>query len=436
MRLYSALLILLLTLYGSLCFAQAEINGVRMWPAPDNTRLVFDSSAPVEHTLFTLKNPDRIVIDLEDARLNVDTDNLEFSKSLIKSIRTGKHGERGLRVVLDLKDQASPKSFVLSPNNEYGDRLVIDLAYGDTEQPREKKSIRALSAQNNHARDIVIAIDAGHGGEDPGAMGPSRTREKDVVLAIARRLYTLVDKEPGLKPIMIRDGDYYIGLNQRVAVARKHKADLLVSIHADSFRDHRATGSSVYTLSPRGATSEQARLLAEKENASDLIGGVRLDDKDDLLASVLLDLSQTASIEASTDVASRVLSGLKSVGKVHKSRVEQAGFRVLKAPDLPSILIETAFISNPGEERKLRNPSHQQRMASAMMSGIRGYFTENPPPGTILAQARRKHIIAQGDTLSGIARTYQVRLDTLRDYNGLDDAQLRIGQVLRIPSGS
>ncbi len=436
MRLYSALLILLLTLYGSLCFAQAEINGVRMWPAPDNTRLVFDSSAPVEHTLFTLKNPDRIVIDLEDARLNVDTDNLEFSKSLIKSIRTGKHGERGLRVVLDLKDQASPKSFVLSPNNEYGDRLVIDLAYGDTEQPREKKSIRTLSAQNNHARDIVIAIDAGHGGEDPGAMGPSRTREKDVVLAIARRLYTLVDKEPGLKPIMIRDGDYYIGLNQRVAVARKHKADLLVSIHADSFRDHRATGSSVYTLSPRGATSEQARLLAEKENASDLIGGVRLDDKDDLLASVLLDLSQTASIEASTDVASRVLSGLKSIGKVHKSRVEQAGFRVLKAPDLPSILIETAFISNPGEERKLRNPSHQQRMASAMMSGIRGYFTENPPPGTILAQARRKHIIAQGDTLSGIARTYQVRLDTLRDYNGLDDAQLRIGQVLRIPSGS
>lgn len=436
MRLHTALLTLLPALYGSLCFAQAEINGVRMWPAPDNTRLVFDSSAPVAHTLFTLKNPDRIVIDLEDARLNVDTDNLEFSKSLIKSIRTARHGERGLRVVLDLKEQASPKSFVLNPNNEYGDRLVIDLAHEDAQQPREKKSIRTLSEKNNVAREIVIAIDAGHGGEDPGAMGPARTREKDVVLEIARRLYTLVQKEPGLKPVMIRDGDYYIGLNQRVAMARKHKADLLVSIHADSFHDHRATGSSVYTLSPRGATSEQARLLAEKENASDLIGGVRLDDKDDLLASVLLDLSQTASIEASTDVASRVLAGLKSVGKIHKSRVEQAGFRVLKAPDLPSILIETAFISNPDEERKLRNSTHQLRMANAMMSGIRSYFTENPPPGTILAQNRRKHIISHGDTLSGIARTYQVRLEALRDYNGLNGNELQIGQVLRIPSGS
>ncbi len=432
MRFHSALLTLVLTFYGSLCWGQTEIHGVRMWPAPDNTRLVFDTTAPVEHTLFTLKNPDRIVIDLKTARLDADVGSLDFSKSLIKRIRTGKHGKQGLRVVLDLKDQASPKSFVLSPNNEYGNRLVIDLAHEDVQQPREKKSIRHLS----EAREVVVAIDAGHGGEDPGAMGANLTREKDVVLAIARKLYKFLQKEPGLKPLMIRDGDYYIGLGQRVEKARKHKADLLVSIHADSFRDHRARGSSVYTLSPSGATSEQARLLAEKENASDLIGGVRLDDKDDLLASVLLDLSQTATIEASTDVASRVLKGLKSVGKVHKSRVEQAGFRVLKAPDLPSILIETAFISNPSEERKLRSSHHQQRMAKAIMSGIRGYFTENPPPGTILAQAKRKHIIARGDTLTGIARTYQVRLDTLRNYNNLRSNELRVGQVLRIPSGS
>ncbi len=436
MRLCSVLLTLLLALSGSLSWAQAEINGVRMWPAPDNTRLVFDSSAPVEHTLFTLKNPDRIVIDLKDAKLRVDTSHLEFSNTLIKNIRTGRHGEQGLRVVLDLKEPVSPKSFVLSPNNEYGDRLVIDLAHGVAQQPREKKSIRTLSSQQHGAREIVIAIDAGHGGEDPGAMGPRRTREKDVVLEIARKLYALLEKEPGIKPVMIRDGDYYIGLSQRVEKARDHKADLLVSIHADSFHDHRARGSSVYTLSSRGATSEQARLLAEKENASDLIGGVRLDDKDDLLASVLLDLSQTATIEASSDVGARVLSGLKGIGKVHKSRVEQAGFRVLKAPDLPSILVETAFISNPDEERKLRSSAYQQRMAGAIMSGIRSYFTENPPPGTILAQAKRKHIIAQGDTLSGIARIYQVRLDTLRDYNGLQGNELRIGQVLRIPSGS
>lgn len=431
-----SLLTLLLLLFGSTCWAQAEINGVRMWPAPDNTRLVFDTSAPVEHSLFTLKNPDRIVIDIKGTGLKADIGKLDFSNSLVKNIRTAKHGEQDLRVVLDLKQLANPKSFVLRPNEEYGNRLVIDLAHDDVEQPKEKKSIRSLSTQSRAARDIVIAIDAGHGGEDPGAMGPGRTREKDVVLAIARKLYALVDKEPGLKPVMIRDGDYYIGLRKRVDKARDHKADLFVSIHADSFRDHRAKGSSVYTLSPRGATSEQARLLAEKENASDLIGGVSLDDKDDLLASVLLDLSQTATIEASTDVASRVLVGLKGVGKVHKSRVEQAGFRVLKAPDLPSILVETAFISNPEEERKLRSSSHQYRMANAIMSGIRSYFKENPPPGTILAQAKRKHIIARGDTLSGIARTYQVSLDSLRDYNGLSSNELRIGQVLRIPSGS
>lgn len=436
MRLFRPVLILFLVLSASAGWAQSEINGVRMWPAPDNTRLVFDTSAPVEHSLFILKNPDRIVIDIKGASLKADTDKLDFAKSLVSNIRTAKHGQRDLRVVLDLKEQASPKSFVLRPNEEYGNRLVIDLHQANARQPREKLSLRSFSAQTDAARDIVIAIDAGHGGEDPGAMGPGRTREKDVVFAIAKKLYALVEKEPGLKPVMIRNGDYYIGLRKRVEKAREHKADLFVSIHADSFRDHRAKGSSVYTLSPSGATSEQARLLAEKENASDLIGGVSLDDKDDLLASVLLDLSQTATIEASSDVASRVLVGLKGVGKVHKSRVEQAGFRVLKAPDLPSILVETAFISNPDEERKLRSPGHQRRMAGAIMSGIRSYFRENPPPDTILAMAKRKHIISRGDTLSGIARTYQVSLDTLRNYNGLNSNELHIGQILRIPSGS
>jgi len=421
---------------SSACWAQTDINGLRMWPAPDNTRLVFDTSAPVQHSLFTLKNPDRIVIDIKDAKLRADADKLDFSDSLIKGIRSGKHGAKGLRIVLDLKEQAKPKSFVLRPNDEYGNRLVIDLQHEDENTPREKKSIASLAPKNRSAREIVVAIDAGHGGEDPGAMGSGRTREKDVVLAIARKLYALVDKEPGIKPIMIRKGDYFIPLRKRVEIARENKADLFISIHADSFRDKRARGASVYTLSPRGASSEQARLLAEKENSSDLIGGVSLDDKDDLLASVLLDLSQTATIEASTDVAGRVLKGLKSVGRVHKSRVEQAGFRVLKSPDLPSILVETAFISNPTEERELRTSNYQSRMARAIMGGIRGYFRENPPPGTILAQAKRKHIIVSGETLSGIARTYRVSLDSLRTYNGLDSNELSIGQILRIPSGS
>lgn len=431
----SYLLTLLLMLFSATLQAQNAINGVRMWPAPDNTRVVFDTSKQVEHTLFSLKNPNRIVIDIKDARLKADLSGLNFDKSVLKGIRTGKHGKNGLRVVLDLNEAVQPKSFVLRPNNEYGYRLVIDLNHSDG-QVREKKSIKHYSAAQQKARDIVIAIDAGHGGEDPGAMGPRRTREKDVVLAISRKLYSLLQKEPGFKPVLIRDGDYYIGLRKRVELARKHKADLLVSIHADSFRDSRARGSSVYTLSRRGASSEQARLLAEKENSSDLIGGVSLEDKDDLLASVLLDLSQTATIEASTDAASRVLGRIKRVNRLHKSRVEQAGFRVLKAPDMPSILVETAFISNPDEERKLKSPNHQYRMARAIMEGVRSYFLDNPPPGTILARNKRKHIIAHGDTLSGIARQYRVSLDSLKSYNGLKGNTLRVGQVLRIPSGS
>jgi len=432
---YKHLVALILLLFSGVLQAQSAINGVRMWPAPDNTRVVFDTSNQVEHTLFTLKNPDRIVIDIKDAKLKADLSKLDFGKGVLKDIRTGKHGKHGLRVVLDLSESVQPKSFVLRPNDKYGNRLVIDLNHKE-DSVKEKKSIRQFTAQAHKARDIVIAIDAGHGGEDPGASGPHGTREKDVVLAIARKLEALLKKEPGLKPVMIRDGDYYIGLRKRVEKARRYKADLFVSIHADSFRDRRARGSSVYTLSRRGATSEQARLLAEKENSSDLIGGVTLEDKDDLLASVLLDLSQTASIEASTDAASRVLQQIKRVNHLHKRKVEQAGFRVLKAPDMPSMLVETAFISNPSEERRLKSSSGQYRMAKAIKDGIRSYFVDNPPPGTILAQARRKHIISRGDTLSGIARHYRVSLHSLKSYNGLTGNTVRVGQVLRIPSGS
>lgn len=437
MSAYRHLVTICLLVFSVLAHAQNEINGVRMWPAPDNTRVVFDTSGKVEHSLFTLKNPDRIVIDIKNARLKTEIGRLDDSQGILKGIRTGKHAQSDLRVVLDLSEAAQPKSFVLRPNEEYGHRLVIDLSHSD-KTTGQKRTISRHNSYQQKAREIVVAIDAGHGGEDPGAIGPSRTREKDVVLAIAKKLHALLEKEPGFRPVLIRDGDYYIALTRRVELARKFKADLLISIHADSFRDHRASGSSVYTLSPRGASSEQARLLAQKENDSDLIGGVSLEDKDDLLASVLLDLSQTASIEASSDVAARVLQGLKRTGKVHKHRVEQAGFRVLKAPDMPSVLVETAFISNPGEERKLRSPAHQQRLAMAMLSGIRSYFSENPPFGTIMAQGqlKRRHIIARGDTLSGIARQYRVSMDSLKSYNGLRSSELRVGQVLQIPSDS
>lgn len=280
----------------------------------------------------------------------------------------------------------------------------------------------------------MIAIDAGHGGDDPGAIGYRGTREKDVVFAIAKKLEAFVAKEAGMRPVMIRKGDYYVGLRNRIKKARDSKADMFISIHADAFRDKRAKGASVYALSQKGASTEAARWLAQSENSSDFVGGVSLEDKDDLLTSVLLDLSMSGTIEASMEMGKYVLDGLKTVGKVHKKRVEQAEFAVLKSPDTPSILIETAFISNPQEERNLLNSTHQRKVASSIMNGVRMYFARNPVPGTILAG--RKHTIARGDTLSGIASKYHVSLDLLKVTNRLKNNHLKVGGILRIPSGS
>ena len=289
--------------------------------------------------------------------------------------------------------------------------------------------------QPSQLRDLVIAIDAGHGGEDPGARGRKGTREKDVVLEIARRLAALIEKEPGMRPVMIRDGDYYIGLRKRIEKARSQRADLFISIHADAFRDSRARGSSVYVLSQRGASSEMARWLAARENAADLVGGVSLDDKDDLLAEVLLDLAQTATLEASVEVADNVLQEMKRLGKVHKKQVQHAGFVVLKSPDIPSLLVETAFISNPSEEQRLRNSRHQQQVAQAILAGVRNYFASNPPPGTLMAKSStRQHVIRRGDTLSNIAQRYGVSMNTLRSTNKLKNDNLLGGKVLTIPA--
>lgn len=434
---------LLLLLLSSAIWADAiNIRGVRMWPAPDNTRLVFDVTADVEHSLFVLKNPDRLVVDLKNTRLDKPFVGLDLGPTLIRDIRSAPRNGGDLRVVLDLKGAVRPKSFVLRPNHEYGHRLVIDLydARGETAAPKIAPPGPPAPAVATAPREIVIAIDPGHGGEDPGAIGRRGTREKDVTLAVAQRLRELVAREPGMRAVMIRDGDYFIPLRRRVEMAREHRADLFISIHADAFGDQRARGASVYTLSHRGATSEHARLLADKENASDVIGGVSLDDKDDLLASVLLDLSLTGTMEASVDVASRVLSGLGQVGHLHRSRVEQAGFRVLKSPNVPSILVETAFISNPKEEHKLRDPNHQYALARSIMDGTRAYFRQNPPPGTLLAMRQesrgQQHVIGRGDTLSGIARQYQISLEQLRSTNDIKGDQLRVGDVLSIPAAS
>jgi N-acetylmuramoyl-L-alanine amidase len=411
--------------------AAVRLDGLRVWSAPDHTRLVFDIDEPVDHTIFSLDEPDRLVIDLRNTRLAGSLDGQGIDNRHLARVRHGKRGQGDLRVVLDLKQPVRPRSFLLKPQHRYGHRLVIDLHdKGDAGQPAVTKSVD----QFDELRDVVIAVDAGHGGEDPGAIGPRRTREKDITLAIARKLKAEIDAQPGMRAVLTRTGDYYVGLRKRMSIARRHRADLFVSVHADAFRDSKVHGSSVYVLSRRGASSEAARWLAAQENASDLVGGVSLDDKDGVLASVLLDLSQSATQQASQAAARRIYRHLGKVGKVHGNRVQQAGFVVLKSPDIPSVLVETGFISNPGEERRLGDPNYQARIADAVVDGLREHFSEEPPPGTLLAQQRaRKHVIRPGDTLSEIAERYQVSLSVLREENRIRGDRIRIGQVLTIP---
>ena len=410
--------------------APVDFEDVRFWTAPDHIRVVFDTNGPVQHQLFTLQNPERLVIDVPGARAKSTLNTRDVSADLIKGVRAAMHKPDVLRIVLDLKEGVRPRSFTLKPNKQYGHRLVVDL-YNKTETASKTVVKKTVADKNSQLRDLVIAIDAGHGGEDPGAIGRHGTREKDVVYSIARRLAALIKKESGMQAVLIREGDYYIGLRQRIDKARKLNADLFISIHADGFRDRRARGSSVFVLSNRGATSEMARWVAEKENLSDLAGGVSLDDKDGLLAEVLLDLSQTATIEASLEVADNLLGELKGIGKTHKSTVQQAGFVVLKSPDIPSILVETAFISNPQEEKKLRSKQHQQVLARAMLRGIQDYFGKNPPPGTHMVP--RQYVVKRGDTLSDIALQHQISLNRLRGYNDLKNDLVRVGETLRIP---
>ncbi|NOY67232.1 MAG: AMIN domain-containing protein [Gammaproteobacteria bacterium] len=422
---------LVLLFISSSILAGTVVRDARLWAAPESTRIVFDISAPVEHSLFTLKKPNRIVIDVRDATLISNLSGAQYNKGVVKRIRTGKHNKSGIRIVLDLANNVKPKSFLLKPHHNYGHRLVIDLQNVGVKKVSVSKPVKKIKKKSR--RDLVIAIDAGHGGEDPGATGHRGTREKDVVMAIARKLQRLISRQRGMRAVMIRKGDYYVGLRKRVKIAQQHKADMFISIHADAFKDKRARGVSVFALSQHGASTETARWLAESENAADFIGGVSLDDKDDLLASVLLDLSMNGKVEASLELGDYVLSELKNANRVHKRKVGQAAFAVLKSPDIPSILVETAFISNPQEERKLLNPKHQLRMARSILRGVKTYFSHNMVPGTLLAQ--RRHRIVKGENLSLIADQYKVSLKALRTENRLRKNTLRIGDVLLIPEG-
>lgn len=415
----------------------ADVLDVRLWRAPDHTRVVFDLSEPISHSIFELSNPRRLVVDMADARLINALTNLPLENTPIARVRSGVREGNDLRVVFDLNSKIRPKSFPLESNERTGHRLVLDM-FDEGVSTVESVAVKSVD-QLADRRDIIVAIDAGHGGEDPGALGPKKLYEKKVVLAIAQKLKARLEKTPGLNPVMIRDGDYYVSLRGRRDLARKYQADLFVSIHADAFRQASANGASVYALSTKGASSTAAQYLADRENSADLVGGVRLSDKDDMLAGVLTDLSMTATLDTSISLGARVLDEIGDFAKLHKPKVEQAGFAVLKSPDIPSILVETGFISNPAEANRLNSSSYQDKMARAIHNGISTWFTSHPPAGTLLAWQRgtqsegRVYVIARGDTLSEIALRYQVNLDTLKAANGLSGSTIRIGQILKIP---
>jgi len=402
------------------------VSAARIWPAQDYTRLTLESKHAIRYNMFNLNNPERLVIDLNEVTLGNALNNLSKlvgnDDPYIKSVRVGRFKPGVVRLVLDLKAEVKPQIFVLNPVAEYGYRLVLDvypvqtvdpmMALLDsapgaastptaTSKPGENapaddklQMAQNLSTDKNdkpvpgstmppnppemRTRTLIIAIDAGHGGEDPGARGRHGSLEKNVTLAIARKVKELIDKEPNMRGVLIRDGDYFIPLMGRVAKARKANADLFVSIHADAFINSKARGSSVFALSEHGATSTAARWLAKKENEADLIGGVNIAVKDPYLARTLLDLSQTATINDSMKLAKYVLNNLGDISDLHRGHVEQAGFAVLKSPDIPSILVETAFISNPSEERRLNDKSYQMRVAHAILGGIDRYFAQNP----------------------------------------------------------
>lgn len=452
------------SVFAAPVFSATTVEGVRLWRAPDHTRLVFDLSAAVEHQSFSLDKPDRVVVDLTSSRFSASTEALDFSKTPIRKIRTAARGKDGVRIVLDLKVGIKLTSFTLPENEQYGHRLVVDLydletagkdepaasgigggSTGSAGTASVERSLDDVMAQDQ-VRDVVIAIDAGHGGDDPGAIGPKRIREKNVVLAISRQLEKIIDATPGFDGVLVRTGDYYVPLVKRARIAREKRADLMISVHADAFHKASARGASVYALSQRGATSENARYLADRENRADLIGGsggVSLNDKDKVLAQVILDLSMTATLTSSLQVGDEVLKSIGSIARLHKRNVEQAGFVVLKSPDIPSILVETGFISNPGEAKKLNQPVYRKKMATAIFSGVQRYFKANPPDGTLLAQQLNRqgvgaevHIIARGDTLSGIAQRYSVSVSALKQINGLSSAVIRVGQKLKIPRSS
>lgn len=423
-----------------------------MWRAPDHTRLVFDLDSSVTYSMFTLNNPYRVVLDIDNTTISDDFTGLDFTGSPIQQIRSGERDDNRLRVVLDLSTRVDPSSFTLAPNREFSDRLVVDLY--DLEPPVTQPPVAIPDpapapqpdsiVQPPQRRDIVVAISAGHGGEDPGAIGyDGRIREKNVALAISWALYNRLASTPGYHPVMVRDGDYYVQLNERPEIARKHRADLFVAVHADWFRNAQAYGATVYALSGDRADRENSRRVAEKENSSDLLGGVdgdiTLGTFDDDVAMTLVSLQMAWSMEQSLLAGTRILEAMDGITRVRRNKVQQASLQVLNSPDIPSVLIETGYLTNPSEAERLNSPSFQKTMAAAIAQGIETYFYDSPPAGTLVAWQKDNGItpgsytVRRGDSLSEIAERFDTSVAVLRSLNKLRSNTIQVGQRLNLP---
>ncbi|MFJ1269473.1 N-acetylmuramoyl-L-alanine amidase [Legionella lytica] len=464
LRSWSLLLVLFFSSVGA--FA-GQLKAIALQQQKNQTSLFFTLDGPFMHKLFVLSQPHRVVVDLKDTQLATDLNHPSLTNALIRHMRTGNADFRTLRLVLDVSQKVQVRSAPWQPpGGIYGVR--VDLIY--TQEPVAVTTIAApvptapasvpisltvkapvkpilarqapvkVSAGPTKAlRDVIVVLDAGHGGKDAGARGPHASKEKDVVLAITLKLKRLIDQQPGMHAVLTRSGDYYVGLRERLDIARKYNGDIFVAIHADAFHNPHSNGASVFALSQRGATSEAAHWLAEKENYSEL-GGVNLgelDDRNGVVRSVLIDLSQTATINAGLEMGKRVLNQLGGFATLHNSRVEQARFVVLKSPDIPSILVETGFISNPREERNLTSSAYQLRLSQAIFQGIKGYFWENPPHGSRIEAmvASKFHLVRAGETLPAIAARYRVTVNALQAANHLRGVTyLKPGQKLVIPA--
>ncbi|NRB24509.1 N-acetylmuramoyl-L-alanine amidase [Shewanella sp.] len=433
-NLLKVILVMLMLTSSFVVHSANKLDGVRIWAAPESTRVVFDLTHAPTYTHFTLTSPSRLVVDLKGTTTALNLGKLANNSKLVKRVRISQPPSKGtLRLVIDLVKPVKASLFSLQPTAPYGNRLVVDL-----DASRSSVTVGQPSKPTQKLRDVVIAIDAGHGGDDPGSIGPSGIYEKKVVLEIAKKLQTKINATPGMRAVMTRTGDYFVNLNKRSEIARTSGADLLLSIHADAFTSPQPRGASVWILSMSRANSEIGRWLEQKEKHSELLGGageiIQNTDNEQYLAMTLLDMSMDRSMAISHNIADDVLVNLGKVTRLHKHKPESASFAVLKSPDIPSILIETGFISNHQEERLLTQREHQNNLAKAVYKGVVNYFETNPPVNSLMASRdMRKHNVRKGESLSVIAHRYQVSVTSIKKANNLKSNNIRIGQKLVIP---